>query len=233
MMRFIFFSRSAFLLYLLTGSALFYVTNTYAAGDDSVLFRACASCHVVTDPGPARTGPQLSRLFERGIASLDGYNYSDALRTFGGENSRWDKSTLDRFLASPGALVPGTSMAYAGIKDSSKRERLVNWLLEVTAEASPAGDLSGDPEVQKIIALDADPDYGEYLAAECLTCHQSNGTAGGAVPVIAGMDSGQFVRALLDYKNKVRSNPVMVMTAGSLGEDELAALAVFFAKLGE
>jgi cytochrome c len=40
----------------------------------------------------------------------------------------WTAATLDRFLASPAAVVPGTSMGYDGVKDPKERADLLAYL---------------------------------------------------------------------------------------------------------
>ena len=43
-------------------------------------------------------------------------------------NLTWNAATLDRYLADPKAVVPGTSMAFAGVKDDAKRKAIVDYL---------------------------------------------------------------------------------------------------------
>jgi len=74
----------------------------------------------------------------------------------------------------------------------------------------------------------ADPDYGEYLAQECSSCHVAGGSGG--VPPIDGIAPGYFRLAMEEYVTKFRDNAAMENVARSLGEGELAALAAWFAK---
>jgi glucose/arabinose dehydrogenase len=70
------------------------------------------------------------------------FGYSKALRASG---LTWDAATLDRFLASPPKLVPGTSMVVA-IPDPTERKAVVDYLatLQSTANARPTDeDTSG------------------------------------------------------------------------------------------
>ena len=84
-----------------------------------------------------------------------------------------------------------------------------------------------DPE---ILALKGDPEYGEYLSNECLTCHQADGGADG-IPSITQWPEEDFVVAMHAYKRKLRPHPVMQMMAGRLSNDEIAALAAYFKDL--
>ena len=77
---------------------------------------------------------------------------------------------------------------------------------------------------------EGDPEYGEYLAGECVTCHQPSGHADG-IPSIVGLPKDYFVRALFEYKTNVRSNEVMKLRVANLANEEIAALAAYFSGL--
>ena len=76
-----------------------------------------------------------------------------------------------------------------------------------------------------------DRELGEYLSAECLTCHQLSGREVGAVPRITGWPEDHFVAVMNSYKEKHRDNPIMQTIAGRLAADEIAALAAYFGAL--
>ena len=78
--------------------------------------------------------------------------------------------------------------------------------------------------------LEGDVEYGEFLASECKTCHQTNGGDDG-IPSIVLWPEEVFVTAMHAYKEQVRPNPVMQMIAGRLADDEIAALAAYFKDL--
>jgi cytochrome c553 len=71
--------------------------------------------------------------------------------------------------------------------------------------------------------------FGEYLSAECVTCHQISGDASGGVPAIVGWPEEVFIEALSAYKTGARDNAVMRNIAARLTDDEMAALATYFA----
>lgn len=98
----------------------------------------------------------------------------------------------------------------------------------VAGEKNKTAESSQDPHVEKILAIDADADYGEYLSGECVICHKA-GEASGGVPIIHGLERAQIISALLEYKNGIRSNTTMLQVTKSLGDDEMAALAKYFA----
>jgi cytochrome c553 len=71
---------------------------------------------------------------------------------------------------------------------------------------------------------------GQYLSAECVTCHQVSGKYDGIPPII-GWPESSFVQIMNEYQNKDRENPVMQTIAGRLSQNEIAALAAYFGSL--
>jgi cytochrome c len=87
-------------------------------------FKKCALCHT-DEPGKNKIGPSLFGIVGRKSASLDNYNYSDAMKNF---KHTWTPQTLDTYLMDPHAEVPGTKMIFPGIKDKTERENLIAYL---------------------------------------------------------------------------------------------------------
>lgn len=77
----------------------------------------------------------------------------------------------------------------------------------------------------------ADIAFGEYLASECVTCHQPSGKTNG-IPAIVGWPRESFIAVLNSYKVKERDNVVMQTITARLKEDEIEALAAYFESLG-
>ena len=95
-----------------------------AEAGKAVFKQVCSICHEVA-PGRNRIGPTLFGIAGRKSGSVEGYNYSDGNK---GANLTWDAATLDRYLANPRGVVPGTKMAYGGLKDDQKRRDVVGYL---------------------------------------------------------------------------------------------------------
>lgn len=74
----------------------------------------------------------------------------------------------------------------------------------------------------------ADVELGRYLSSECATCHGA-AKADSAIPVIHGLDEAHFVEVIKAYRAKMLPNPVMQTIAGRLHDEEIAALAAYFA----
>ena len=86
------------------------------------VYGQCAACHSL---GYDRTGPRHCGLIGRRAGSVAGFAYSDAMRR---SNIVWTARTLDRFLANPLRVVPGTTMGYAGVTDAKARKDLIAYL---------------------------------------------------------------------------------------------------------
>ena len=90
----------------------------------SVYKQACSICHEVA-PGKNSTGPTLFGVVGRQSGSVAGFHYSDGNK---GSGLTWDAATLNRYLVDPRGVVPGTKMAYGGLKDDKKRADLIAYL---------------------------------------------------------------------------------------------------------
>ena len=141
----------------------------------------CASCHTVGPDARHRIGPHLNELFERPAAGLEDFRYSKPMRRAGADGLVWTVDKLDLFLENPKALVSGSRMSFRGIEDAEARQDLLAFLRQYSAspvdipESAPTATPL-DPDVDPaILAIAGDRDYGEYLASECITCHQADG----------------------------------------------------------
>ncbi|MEM7497520.1 MAG: cytochrome c family protein [Pseudomonadota bacterium] len=94
--------------------------------DGQKVFRQCRACHVVED-GKNRVGPHLYGVVGRAVGSVDGYAYSDAMMSYGGE---WSLDRLDAYLENPRGVVKGTKMAYGGLKKEEDRAAVIKYLNE-------------------------------------------------------------------------------------------------------
>jgi cytochrome c len=198
------------------------------------VFKACKSCHQVGADARNGVGPHLDGLFGRQAGVIEGFKYSGAMKKLGEEGLVWNDFTLNQYLEKPRAYVPGTRMSYRGMASSRDRTDVIAYLKDLS-QADPAEDPSaGKSERAEIgsvaMHLDGDPDYGEYLSSECVTCHQISGRADG-IPSIVGWPKEPFIRALFEYKTNVRSHQVMQNMTLNLGNEEIAALAAYFGSL--
>ncbi len=78
-----------------------------------------------------------------------------------------------------------------------------------------------------VAVAEGDAEYGEYLSSGCVSCHQAKAHEGG-IPVIHGMDAAGFVDIMKLYRDRNLDNPTMQTIAGSLTDEDIAALAAYF-----
>lgn len=71
-------------------------------------------------------GPSLNGLSGRRAGTVDGFNFSIALRDRG---IAWNDVTLNEFLKSPQSFIPGTVMPFGGIQNATERAALVCYLV--------------------------------------------------------------------------------------------------------
>jgi cytochrome c len=94
------------------------------------VFEPCAHCHQIGPGAHSMTGPSLQGLVGRKAGTLAGYPFSPAMRSSG---MVWDAATLDRFIASPQSVVPGTRMIFAGIDEPARRQALIAFIERTNA----------------------------------------------------------------------------------------------------
>jgi cytochrome c len=204
----------------------------------AALFRQCAACHQVGEGAASRTGPHLNRVFGRRAGSVEGARYSEAMQRMGADGLTWTLETLDAYLENPRALVSRTSMTFRGMPDPEKRADVLAFLRVYSdnprdiPEAEPTARVTEIDLPPEILAIVGDAEYGEYLSSECKTCHQASGANDG-IPGIVGWPEEDFVAAMHAYKQQLRPHQVMQMMASRLDDEEIAALAAYFATLGQ
>ncbi len=85
----------------------------------------CASCHTFEKGGANMQGPNLYGVVGAPVASHAGFNYSSALKAFGGT---WTYERLNAFIQSPQKAVAGTAMSFAGIAKAEQRAEVLAYL---------------------------------------------------------------------------------------------------------
>jgi cytochrome c len=102
----------------------------YAGDPGAEVYRACVACHTLAPDEGNRAGPTLAGIFGRKIASLPGYNFSDALKKL---DIVWTPETVAKlFEVGPAAYTPGTKMPEQRIGSEADRKALTDFLGRAT-----------------------------------------------------------------------------------------------------
>lgn len=89
------------------------------------VFIKCKACHQIGEGAKNSIGPMLNGVIGRKAGSVDGYNYSDANKNSG---LTWDEATFKEYIKDPKAKVPGTKMAFAGLKNDDDINNILAYL---------------------------------------------------------------------------------------------------------
>ena len=151
----------------------------------------CKACHAFEAGAPSPIGPNLHDVVGRKIASVEGFNYSPALKAKAGEV--WSYENLNHWITNPQAFASGTTMAFPGLPDGQQRADVIAFLRTKTsnppplpevvaakeapaaegakpAEGAAKGEAAPGAEILPALAK-ADPKKGEASVALCKVCH--------------------------------------------------------------
>lgn len=94
-------------------------------------FVVCRSCHQIGPGAKNAVGPVLNGVVGRKSGSIPDFPYSEANRDSG---LTWDEPTLERYLAHPQQVVPGTKMTFPGFPDPQKIKDVIAFLSRYEAD---------------------------------------------------------------------------------------------------
>ena len=115
--------------------------ETASTGDPeagATVFKKCMACHKVGPDAKSGVGPTLNGIVGQPAGAYPDYSYSAAMKNSG---LIWDESTLTTYLHAPRKLVPGTKMAFPGIKKEQEIADVIAYLKQFDArgrQVSPA-----------------------------------------------------------------------------------------------
>ncbi|RWX69887.1 cytochrome c family protein [Mesorhizobium sp. M4B.F.Ca.ET.089.01.1.1] len=96
-----------------------------AAGEK--VFVKCKVCHIA-DEDKNKIGPSLHGVIGRTAGTHPDFTYSQAMIDAGKSGVKWDEPTLTTYLHDPKAMVKGTKMAFAGLKNDQDVANVIAYL---------------------------------------------------------------------------------------------------------
>ncbi len=105
-------------------AAVTYASLTGDAAKGEKVFAQCKACHVAEE-GKNRVGPSLWHIVGRKSGSIAGFNYSRANKESG---VTWSEDVLFTYLEAPAKFMPGTRMAFGGLKQAQDRADVIAYL---------------------------------------------------------------------------------------------------------
>jgi cytochrome c len=110
------------------------------------LSKACAACHTFGQGEASKLGPNLYGIVGKKKAAGD-FAYSEAMVAHGGT---WSYSELNHFLWAPKKFVPGTKMAFIGLKKPEDRAAMVAWLRTLGGSLGAPSQGEIDAEIKEL-----------------------------------------------------------------------------------
>lgn len=100
-------------------------------------FRKCMACHSVGEGAASRIGPVLNDVFGRRAGTYPGFSYSKVMVDAGKKGLIWSPETVSEWITAPRAFLPGTKMAFVGVKDDEERANIIAYLLTLSPDYEP------------------------------------------------------------------------------------------------
>lgn len=102
-------------------------------GED--VFRQCRACHQIGDNAKNLVGPQLNGIIGRKAGTVEGFKYSPQNVEKGAGGLVWTEETLFDYLENPLKYIPGTRMAFGGLKSEEQRKDVIAYLKKFSEPA--------------------------------------------------------------------------------------------------
>lgn len=99
-----------------------------SAEEGAEVFKKCRACHDVGPEAKNKVGPLLNGIIGRAVGTIDGFNYSEANKQAGAKGLVWTEEVMFKYLETPLSFMPGTKMAFAGLKDPQDRKDVIAYL---------------------------------------------------------------------------------------------------------
>jgi len=97
------------------------------------VFAMCLPCHSVGPDAQNKVGPELNGLDGRKAGTAQNFSYSDANKKSG---LVWNEATFKQYIADPRAMMPGTKMPFAGVKNQQDANDLWAYLKQYDGDGN-------------------------------------------------------------------------------------------------
>jgi cytochrome c len=113
-------------------TAAIHSADAQGAGDaikgQALFQQQCHVCHQVGPGAKSIIGPELNGIFGQKAGAVPGYNFSPAMMQAASKGIVWDEASLDKYLENPQGFMPGTKMAFLGLKNPEQRADVIAYL---------------------------------------------------------------------------------------------------------
>lgn len=92
------------------------------------VFNQCRACHTINEGGRNGVGPNLWNIYGSRAGQREGFRYSAPMTERAQAGLTWTEENLRAYLRNPRDVVPGGSMAFAGIRNDQQLNDLIAYL---------------------------------------------------------------------------------------------------------
>ena len=92
------------------------------------VYNQCRACHNIAEGARNTVGPNLWNIYGRSAGAVEGFRYSAPMMERARDGLVWTEENLRTYLRNPRDLVPGGSMAFAGIRNEQQLTDVIAYL---------------------------------------------------------------------------------------------------------